>query len=317
MRFSTGSVRIKNNDEWLDMVSTRAALNGASSNLYESIGIRDSLDPPPILSPLPSARDIGRRPLKHFGRVEVDKVMPDPSQPRSDFAKDAIDRLAVSIRKKGQIHPIRVRFDDTQSKWIIISGERRWRATKQAGLKHIECYFHEGKISEADILEQQLVENLLREDLRPIEEARAFSSLMTLHGWNGKQVAKALHLSESKVSRSLALLDLPRDIQEKVNAGDLAPRAAYEISKVPNDETKRGLTQQASSGKLTHTQAVAAAAQTPRKVSVKGTLNPTGLLRRRQLARHRDLPQERRLSCDGALTDSGSRGSPSLHRPGS
>ena len=241
------------------MVSTRAALNGASSNLYESIGIRDSLDPSPILSPVPSGKDIGRRPLKQFGRVEIDKVIPDPNQPRSDFSADAIDRLAESIRKKGQIHPIRVRYDDAQSKWIIISGERRWRATKQAGLKHIECYFHEGRISEADVLEQQLVENLLREDLRPIEESRAFSSLMTLQGWNGKQVAKALHLSESKVSRSLALLDLPRDIQERVDAGDVAPRAAYEIAKVSNDDTRRDLTQKASNGKLTHKQAAAAA----------------------------------------------------------
>ena len=159
------------------MVSTRAALNDASQNLYESIGIRDTPNSLPKLSPVPTAKDTERRPAKGFGRVKLDQVTPDPGQPRSDFSAQAIRRLAGSIKEKGQLHPVHVRWDNGLAKWIIVSGERRWRAAKEAGLTHIDCYFHEEELSEPEILEQQLIENLLREDLKPIEEARAISSL--------------------------------------------------------------------------------------------------------------------------------------------
>src|SRR5262249_52991292 len=127
---------------------------------------------------VPGTRHAGRRPLTSVGRVYIDEVVPDPAQPRLTFSEDALDRLAASIRDKGQLSPIRVRWSVDHGRWLIISGERRWRAAKRAGLAEVECYFHDEELTPSEVLEQQLIENCLREDLQPVEEARAFASLM-------------------------------------------------------------------------------------------------------------------------------------------
>ena len=206
------------------MATTQSRLEDLEANLDESIGVRQKASGPK-LSPIPSSKDVGRRPLRNAARIAIDQVIPDSSQPRTEFSQDSIDRLAKSITAKGQLAPIRVRWSAKQNKWIIVCGERRWRAVRAAGLETIECCFVDGELTESDILEQQMIENLLREDLSPIEQARGFSALMELHGWNGKQVAESLHIPPSTVSRALALLDLPDDIQNKVDAGELAARS--------------------------------------------------------------------------------------------
>jgi ParB family transcriptional regulator, chromosome partitioning protein len=88
--------------------------------------------------------------------------------------------LADRLREHGQLASIRVRWSDELGKWAIIAGERRWRAEKLAGLLAIECYFHAGAMTPSGVLEQQLIENLLREDLKTVEEARAYAALMEL-----------------------------------------------------------------------------------------------------------------------------------------
>jgi ParB family chromosome partitioning protein len=188
--------------------------------------------------------------VRNFGRVDIDLVEPDPDQPRLEFSEEAIERLAQSIRDKGQLTPIRVRWSAELEKWVIISGERRWRATRRAGLPVIECYFHEGDLNRSEILEQQLIENLLREDLSPIEEAKAYRSLIELNSWTGKQVADALRIPPSKVSRNLALLQLPTDLQHGIESGQLAASTAYELTKLANDDVRRELAQRAMAGKL-------------------------------------------------------------------
>jgi ParB family chromosome partitioning protein len=242
------------------MASTRSTLESIEGHLEESIGAR-AIDLRPRLSPVLHGKDTSRRPLRNFGRVDIHQVIPDPDQPRVEFSEEAIERLAHSIREKGQLSPIRVRWSDELAKWVIIAGERRWRATKAAGLPTIDCYFHEGDLSRSEVLEQQLIENLLREDLRPVEEARAFTTLMELNGWNGKQVAEALRLPASRVSRALALLKLPDDIQEQVDAGRIPAYSAYEISRLGTDETRRELASQAVAGSLTYQQAAKAVRQ--------------------------------------------------------
>jgi ParB family chromosome partitioning protein len=233
------------------MATTRTTLQQVDAYVDESVGLRYT-DSRPQLSSVPSPKDIGRRPLRDVGRIDIDQVVPDPEQPRSEFSQEAIDRLSQSIREQGQLLPIGVRWSSELEKWVIISGERRWRATKAAGLTTIDCYFRDKHLSPSQILEQQLVENLLREDLKPIEEARAFSSLMKLNGWNGKQVASALRVPASKVSRALALLDLPDDIQQRVNDGEISARTGYELSKLPGDDSRRKLAERALKDDLTH-----------------------------------------------------------------
>jgi ParB family chromosome partitioning protein len=250
------------------MANTRRTLTSIEGNLEESMGVR-TLDLRPKLSPVPQGKDAGRRPIRNFGQVEINQVIPDPDQPRVEFTEDALERLAQSIRDKGQLSPIRVRWSNDLGKWVIIAGERRWRATKQAGLPTIECYFHDGDLAKSEVLEQQLIENLLREDLKPLEEAKAFSTLIDLNGWNGKQLAEALRLDPSKVSRSLALLRLPDDIQDQIESGELAARSAYEITKLKDDDTKRELAKKAAAGKLTRDDAAKAVRQRKGKPAVR------------------------------------------------
>ena len=233
------------------MTSARTILGTIESQMAESMGLRDQSAAQPVLSPVPAARDLGRRPVKGFGRVAVEQVIPDPAQPRSEFDEESIVRLSESLRVKGQLHPIHVRWSDTSQKWIIILGERRWRACRQAELPTIDCYFHERPLSAAQVLELQLIENLLREDLRPVEEAKAFQALIDFHGWTGKQLAEALQLPASKISRSLALLSLPGDVQAQVEDGQVPARTAYELSKVTTDNEQRTLARQAATGGLT------------------------------------------------------------------
>lgn len=241
------------------MASTRSTLEQITNHLDESLGVRGP-QARPILSPVPAGKDKGRRPERQFGSLEIEQVMPDPTQPRSEFSGEAIEQLATSIVDRGQLNPIRVRWSEFDRKWVIISGERRYRATVAAGLSRIQCYFHEGALSESEILEEQIIENCIREDLQPSEEARAFRALMELNGYNAKQLADALRVSPSKVSRTLALLKLPEDIQQQVDSGELAPRSAYELSKLDNPDTQRAIAQDTSKSK-SHQQVASAVRQ--------------------------------------------------------
>ncbi len=242
------------------MATTRSIITNLSANVSESMGGRPT-DQRPQLAPVASPKDAGRRPMRQVGTIEIDRVVPDPDQPRAEFDDEAIKRLAKSIQTKGQLLPSHVRWSDKIGKWIIISGERRWRAAKQAGMPTIDCHFHEQAMEPAEILEQQLIENLLREDLKPIEQARAFESLMKFNGWGVRQVADALRIPASTVSRALALLRLPDDMQRQVDAGEIAARSAYEISKVSDVETRDELAAQAAAGNLTRDQVVDAVQQ--------------------------------------------------------
>ena len=226
-----------------------------ADNLDESLGKRKQ-DVKPALAPIARERDVGRSPIRNIGCLDISQVIPDPDQPRTDISEEALGRLAQSIRDKGQLSPIRVRWSDRARKWIIVAGERRWRAAQQAGLSTIDCYFHDAPLSESERLEEQLIENCLREDLRPLEEARAFEKLMSLNDWNAKQLAEAICVHPSKISRTLPLLKLPASIREQVDAGEISARSAYEISKTSNKAAQQRLAARARAGELTHRQIV-------------------------------------------------------------
>ena len=212
-------------------VSTRDILGQLGSQLKESVGIRES-DAKPQLSPVASKRDVGRRLNRKFGRVSLDRVIADPDQPRSEFDAAELEQLAESLKSKGQIAPIRVRWSEKHEAWMIVAGERRFRASKLAGLDHIDCYFHDDGLTRSEILEEQLIENIVRADLRPIEEAKSFEELMKLNDWGMRELSRALSISPAHVSRTLALLKLPEAVQQQVDAGKLSARAGYELSKL-------------------------------------------------------------------------------------
>jgi ParB family chromosome partitioning protein len=188
-------------------------------------------------------------------QIPTDKIERDDDQPREEFDEDSLDRLAESLKTRGQLQPIRVRWDEGRGAYVIIAGERRWRAAERAGLTTLSCVVHDGPIDPAEMLTVQLVENALREDLKPVEQAKAFKRLMVTHGWSGNQLAKELAITQSSVSRTLALLELPEAVQAKVEAGELAARTAYELTKLSDPGAQTEVAEQVLAGGLNGAQA--------------------------------------------------------------
>jgi ParB family chromosome partitioning protein len=189
-----------------------------------------------------------------------------------------LKELSDSFASKGQLQPIRVRWLEHEGKWTIIAGERRWRAAQIAGLATIDCFFHDGGLTPSEILEEQIIENLQRRSLQPLEEAKAFQALIKMNMWKKKEVASALGIHPAKVSRALKLLKLPADIQAKIESGELPARTAYEISKLDSEAQQRAMLSAVSSEGLTNQQArnrvrVKQGKRTPQRVGTKLTFD--------------------------------------------
>jgi ParB family chromosome partitioning protein len=199
----------------------------------------------------PEARSFeGRSRLKAACEIRLDRIVADPNQPRVEFDPEALDRLAASLKQRGQLQPIRVRWDEALDRYVVVVGERRWRAAGLAGLTAIACVVASGNPAPEELLEDQLIENCLREDLRPIEQAKAFRTLLTRLGISQRQLAERLQVSPPTITRALALLDLPDSIQTSVEAGEIAPHTAYEISKIDDAATQVEVAVQAAQGRL-------------------------------------------------------------------
>jgi ParB family chromosome partitioning protein len=192
----------------------------------------------------------GRRRLDAACVVRLDRIAPDPAQPRAEFDEEALGRLAESIKARGQLQPIRVRWDDATDRYVIVVGERRYRAARLAGLETVACVVVAGSPSAEDLLEDQLVENALREDLKPIEQARAYKALLAARGLSHRQLAERLQIGHASIARALALLDLPAPIQEAVERGAIPPNTGYELSKVDDPGEQATLAREAAEGRL-------------------------------------------------------------------
>src|SRR5881397_3303121 len=149
--------------------------------------------------------------------VPIDQIEVNPHQPRKVFDFTALDELAASIRSSGVIQPIIVRR--FAGAYQLIAGERRWRAARQAGLDRIPAVVREATDSES--LELALVENLLREDLNPMEEAEAYQQILGEFGWTQEQLAQRVGRDRSTIANSLRLLKLPLSIQDDLRANRL------------------------------------------------------------------------------------------------
>lgn len=159
-------------------------------------------------------------------RLPLAAIKPDPAQPRKTL--EGLEELAQSLKAVGQLEPVKVRPGEKEGEFIIIYGQRRYEAAKLAGLEGLDCLVDGSGMSEARRLEVQLVENALREGLKPVEESLAYLRLMQAKGLNGKQLAELLHISPAKVSRALALLKLPKEVQERIDAGQVAAAIGYD-----------------------------------------------------------------------------------------
>src|SRR5512145_1059223 len=149
--------------------------------------------------------------------VGVDEIEPNPHQPRKVFDSKSLDELAASIKASGVIQPVIVRRQGTG--YQLVAGERRWRAARLAGLPRIPALLRE--VTDAESLELALVENLLREDLNPMEEAEAFDKLLARFAWTQEELAQRIGKERSSIANALRLLRLPLPIQEDLRAGRL------------------------------------------------------------------------------------------------
>src|SRR5499427_841470 len=141
--------------------------------------------------------------------VPIDQIEVNPYQPRKVFDFTALDELAASIKSSGVIQPIIVR--QIGGGYQLIAGERRWRAARQAGLGRIPAIVRDA--SDAESLELALVENLLREDLNPMEESEAYRHLLDQFGWTQEQLAHRIGRDRTSIANSLRLMRLPAEIQ--------------------------------------------------------------------------------------------------------
>jgi|SRR5262245_30725401 len=149
--------------------------------------------------------------------VPLDEITPNPNQPRRNFDPLGLDELTASIRSSGLLQPVIAR--KTHHGYELIAGERRWRAAKQAGLDRIPVIVREA--TDAQSLELALIENLLREDLNPIEEAQAYQRLLADFGWSQEELSQKIGKDRASVSNMLRLLRLPDVIQDDLRAGRL------------------------------------------------------------------------------------------------
>ncbi len=152
-------------------------------------------------------------------KIKIRDIEPNPDQPRKTFDKEALEVLAQSIKEHGLIQPILVKRQEN-GMYVIIAGERRWRASKLAGLTEIPCV--EGDYSEQEVMELALIENLQREDLNPIEEAEGYLRLIDSFGLKQEEVASRVGKSRSAVANSLRLNNLCDDVKKAVIDGAIS-----------------------------------------------------------------------------------------------
>jgi len=165
--------------------------------------------------------------------IPIDSIAPNPKQPRKDFEDSALNDLASSLRETGMLQPVVVRR--MGQGYQLIVGERRWRAAKLAGLSQVPAVIREA--TDAQTLELALIENLLREDLNPMEEAQAYQRLLTEFGWTQEELAQRVGRDRSTIANCLRLLKLPELVQADLRTGKLTMgHARALLSLVSEDE---------------------------------------------------------------------------------
>jgi ParB family chromosome partitioning protein len=175
----------------------------------------------------------------HFAEIPLDRITPNPAQPRAHFDEEALAELVHSIREVGLLQPVVVRpvgQDDDGPRYELIMGERRWRASQAAGTATIPAIVRE--TSDDDMLRDALLENLHREQLNPLEEAAAYAQLLADFGATHEELAERIGRSRPQISNTIRLLQLPTAVQRRVAAGVLSAGHARAILGLPTPEAQ-------------------------------------------------------------------------------
>lgn len=169
-----------------------------------------------------------------LNRLPTDEIAPNPHQPRDHFDREKLEELTESIQKQGVVEPIVVRpYPDGDRRYMIVAGERRWRASRQAGLERIPGLVRDLDPEHAYLL--SLVENVQRENLSPLEEARAYQRLRDEEGYGQQKIADAVGKSRSAIANRLRLLNLPEDAQDALLEGIISAGHARALLSLPDE----------------------------------------------------------------------------------
>lgn len=179
--------------------------------------------------------------------IEINKITRNPNQPRKNFDETALQELADSIKQNGVLQPILVR--KVGLKYQIVAGERRYQASKLAGLNEIPAVVRD--IEDKEVFQLALIENLQRSDLSPMEEAKGYRQLIDSQGLTQDGLAKILSKSRSAIANTLRLMDLPTVVQEMIEQGLLTAGHARAILAVPTEEGRVELAQKVIKDNLT------------------------------------------------------------------
>lgn len=184
---------------------------------------------------------------KELVKLDIDSIDPNPDQPRTSFDEQKLQELAHSIQDQGVLQPIVVRKKG--DRYQIIAGERRWQASRIAGLKEVPCVFQD--VDDDKALELALIENIQRDDLNPIEEAYTYKRLMDKLNYTQADLAKAVAKGRSTIANAIRLLDLPEEAQEAMFKNEITAGHARAVLSVPNNSGRVKLTERIISDKLT------------------------------------------------------------------
>ncbi len=196
-----------------------------------------------LLSAETSSKTLG---IRH---IPVDRIDPNPDQPRTRFEQSALDELAASVKEHGVLQPVLVRPIGDTSRYQLVAGERRWRAATAAGLATIPALIEE--LDDDTALEIAIIENLQREDLSPLEEAVMYDRMVKEHGYSIRRLAQKLGKDKGYLENRLRLADAPAEIQELVSVRKDTISHAYELLKVEDPKKRRRLAEQVARGELT------------------------------------------------------------------
>lgn len=179
--------------------------------------------------------------------LPIASIVTNPDQPRKSFDETQLSELSDSIKQNGVLQPILVRKKG--NKYEIVAGERRYQASKLAGLKEIPAIIRD--IDDAEVFQLALIENLQRSDLTPIEEARGYRQLLDTKGLTQEGLAKVLSKSRSAIANTLRLMDLPQEVQDMMEEGQITAGHARAILAVPSEEGRIKLAQKVVAENLT------------------------------------------------------------------
>ena len=188
------------------------------------------------------------RPTQIGRLIEVDKIDPNPEQPRTDIGD--LTELTASISEKGVLEPLLVKPSRLTGRWMIIAGERRWRAATAAGLTEVPCI--EMEVDDQTVAEIALIENMQRKDLTIWEEADGLLSLCERFGYTHEEVARKVGKSRTTVTEVVSIASIPADVRDLCrDAGVAAKSVLLQLVRQPDDESMRRLAVQMTSQGLT------------------------------------------------------------------